>query len=144
MRKLLVAMATIACIATIGGASLASDPPPPPSGEANRVALATALVNYGMEQQDAVALAQAAKMFRGFSARVLEAGEVGQDGKAVDPDTLVEKAREFAQGDDQLLQVIAAIDAVESGGKPLVYVPYCVWQWQYDYWGNFHFMYVCF
>ena len=125
--------AVFMCVATVGTASYAAEPMIEPEEE-RRVGLASALLEYGMESRDALALANAARMFRGLSARVLERGEAGADGTPVDPDALIEKAREFAQGDETLLAVVDSVGQMDSGAKG-IYIPTCWWQWYCDYFG---------
>ena len=111
---------------TVVGSAFAAKPLPP-SGEAGKVRLASALAEYAMETKDALGLATAAKMLRSFSASVLKKGEKGKDGKTVDPDMLLQKAREFAKKDKNLLAVIDQVEKTKPGGKG-IYIPYCYWR----------------
>ena len=129
-------------MALAGHTSRASEPVQPPD-EGKQVRLASALVEYGMEARDPLALANAAKMFRSFSARVLERGETGKDGKSVDAYDLLDKAREFAQGDENLLAVIETVANTEPGSK-YGYNRTCFYEWYVDYFGNWVYRWVCY
>ena len=134
MRTSSLAAIVFTCLSIVGAVAFAAEPMPPPD-EDKRVGLAAALVEYGVESRDSLALANAARMYRSFSARVLEKGESGEGGKAVDADELLQQAREFAGSDERLLAVIDHVDEMESGAKGWVYVPTCCWQWYCDFFG---------
>ena len=134
--------AMFVCVAMVGSAAYAAQPAPQPD-EVKRVGLASALIEYGMESNDALALANAARMYRGFSARVLERGESGADGNAVDADALLEQAREFAQGDEALLAVVDYVERMEPGAKG-VYIPSCYWASYCGWFGNCWYRWVCY
>ena len=67
---------------------------------------------------------------------VLHKGETEADGNAVDPDALLEQAREFARGDADLLAVVDLVGQMESGAKQ-VYFPVCMWIFRCDIFGCF-------
>ena len=105
--------------------------------------LASTLAAYGESENDALALASAAQIYFGLSARVLKKGETGAEGVSVDPIELLETARQIAEENDSQ-ELIAAIDRVEEasnegGSKGFwFYSPNCYWEyvwigWYYQY-----------
>ena len=129
-------------LTVVGGAFAAKPKPLPPSGEAEQVRLASALAEYAMGEKDALGLATAAKMLRSLSARVLQRGEKGKDGKAMNPDALLQKARELAKKDKNLLAIIDQVEKTKSGGKS-IYFQNCYYRWQcYSFYCSYR--YICY
>ena len=126
MNKAIMLTSTVfVCLVMLGNPLIAAEMTPP-KGEEKAVGLASALASYGLEERDSLALATAARMMRGLSARVVEKGKDGAQGKAIDPVELLEKARDFAKGDDSLTSIIDKVDKMGSGGK-WPFRRNCVW-----------------
>ena len=137
--KILIQFALIVWLVICGNVTFAEELKPP-EHELEKLKLASTLTAYGETENDALALATAAKIYFNLSARVLENGQTGQDGKAIDPEELLAKATEIADAYDDK-DMIGVIDQIkESGreGSKFVFTPHCVWEyvwvgWFYSY-----------
>ena len=88
----------------------------PTKGELQKLQLASTLYEYGESEQDALALTNAAKIYFSLSARVLEKGQSEADGVAIEPEELLDKAREIANGRGDK-DLVAVIDQIEATGR---------------------------
>ena len=126
--------ATIAMIALmcVSASMVAADTPP--EDEASRVSLASALLEYGKEYRDPLALLNAVQLFRGLSAQVHERGGPGEETEILNLDEILHLAREFAGNDEDLL---AIVDAEMKRGTKGIWSTTCIWKWAWacDFFG---------
>ena len=140
MRSGLTAL-VLGCVVAVGSVRAAE--PLPPLEEDRKVALAAQLVEYGMDSRDALALVVAARMLRNFSGRVLRKNETGREGRALDPDELLSRARGFARGRSDLTAVIDSAGSEERGDKVLYYES-CQYEWYVSVVGGGWYRWVCY
>lgn len=131
----------VGCVLAMGSVSAAD--PLPPADEDRKVALASQLVEYGMDSRDVLALVVAARMLRSFSARVLLKNETGRNGTALDPDDLLGKAREFARDKSYLMAVVDSAEPEERDDKAL-YFEACQYEWYVSFVGGGWYKWVCY
>ena len=136
-----VAAFVVGCVLAMGSVHAAE--PLPPADEDRKVALASQLVEYGMDSRDALALVVAARMLRSFSARVLLKNETGRKGKVLDPDALLNRAREFARGKTDLVAVIDGAES-EEGDDKVLYFESCQYEWYVSFVGGGWYKWVCY
>ena len=98
----------------------------PPAGEEDKILLARTLEEYGMKNEDSLALVTAAKLYKELSARVLRRGEEGKDGKTVNPEALLNAAAAFAKNDQ--VKELVEIVRIETKGY-YSYRPECWYEW---------------
>ena len=104
----LAVLLTLSTLAVAQEASNTSPAPRPPSDEVARVHLASDLTEHGLRNEDPFALIAAARLYKGLSGKVLEKGQAGKDGKAVDVDFLLDRASEIAE-DDRVKELAQAV-----------------------------------
>ena len=138
----LLGMLVICLHFAVAGTAFGADTAPPP-GEDERVALAAGLVEYGTEARDGLALLTAAKMYQAASARVLQKGQTGRTGKAIDLGTLFALARQFADDDEHLLALIDQAKESKTGAKG-IYYPSCYYEWYCSYSGYCYYKWICY
>ena len=114
---------------------------PAPVGEAAKVQLASRLHAYGMKYDDPLALVTAAKLYNEISARVLEKGEEGPQGKAVSVDYLLERASKIAKDDKSAIEKV--IEVVKYGGsRHWTGIPHCHWVYK-EMFGFWEYVWEC-
>ena len=117
-----VLIGLIVCMGSVG-TLLANTQPP---DEANEVVLASALLEYGKEHRDPLALLNAVQILRGLSAQVHERGGPGEDTEVLNLGEILQLAREFAGTDEHLM---ALVDAEIEQGTKGIWSTVCVWKW---------------
>ena len=96
-------------LVTAQEASNVDDIPKPTAGETEKVTLASSLQDYGLKNDDPLALITAVKLYKELSAPVLEKDQTDQgiDGEVVDFESLLSKAEAIAQ--DKSMEEVAKI-----------------------------------
>ena len=122
-RSVVVVLIGLLMCVVSAGTLLANTEPP---DEANEVVLASALLEYGKENRDPLALLNAVQILRGLSAQVHERGGPGDDTAVLNLGEILQLAREFAGTDEHLM---ALVDAEIEQGTKGVWSTVCVWKW---------------
>ena len=118
------AAVSLALMCAVSVGTVWADTPPPE--EVNEVVLASALLEYGRENRDPLALLNAVQILRGLSAQVHQRGGPGEETEVLNLGEILQLAREFAGTDDNL---VALVDAeIEQGSRGL-WSTVCVWKW---------------
>ena len=117
----------------------------PAENELSKLDLASTLAAYGESENDALALASAAQIYFGLSARVLKKGETGAEGVAVDPNELLETARQIAEENDsqELIAVIDRVEEAENEGSKHWFSTYCFYEYVWIGW-IYQYRYICY
>lgn len=144
MKKLISQFLVFVCLMLTANIAFTEESKPA-ENELSKLNLASTLAAYGESENDALALASAAQIYFGVSARVLKKGETGLEGVAVDPNELLETARQIAEENDSQ-ELIAVIDRVEGAGNEGSkgwYIPNCYYEYVWIGW-YYQYRYICY
>ena len=107
---------------------------------AKQAELAKALVEYGRQTRNALALINAVQMFDAIPAKVLPPGESGAGGKAYERSALLAEAKSYAGEQAELKELIKDVEATQAKGY---YMPSCYYDWVCGPYGCFY-RWVCY
>lgn len=95
----------------------------------NTLQTARGLADYAEANSDPLAFVTAAKMFASVQGKVLQEGQSGQEGQAVDIEGMLKKAEELSQGDELIAKVAADVRKTAEANSRWV----CYWEWYGGY-----------